>query len=54
MTKLYWKKKRGKIPLLFQNIRDAIYSFSQLMKAKCYLWMSSLKVTRKINKYVFL
>lgn len=50
------KKKRGKekISQPFQNIRDAMYSVSQLMKAKCYLCMSLLKFSSKINVYIFI
>lgn len=53
MSNPFIGKERGKIPLLFKKIRDVIYSFSQVMKAKYYPWMSSLKVTRKINMYFY-
>lgn len=56
MTKIFLgiKKKEEKISQLFQIRRDAIYSFSQLMKAKCYLLMSLLNLSSKINEYIFI
>lgn len=48
------KKKEENISQLFQTIRDAMYSFSQLMKAKCYLLTSLLKLSSKINEHILI